>query len=127
MEDGTSSVKSGIFKQEWKMFWESLLEGEESDEQHLPPLTKEGVKSLIKELSSSRKQINQKLEVLNHEIDQHTSKLDSLRLVGSDLEETITSISQMTDEGHRLSLELDKINQKIEKARRLQDQLSELK
>ena len=117
-------AKKSMFKEEWKIFWDSLL-GEESENDMsfdgVPSLTPERIKELIRSLSEDRRRLNQKLETIKNEIEQDTARLESLKLVGSDTEETVAAINTKSDEGERISQELDRINKKLAKARQWHD------
>jgi chromosome segregation ATPase len=106
-------------KTEWSLFWEGLLGDHEaaSVEGPLKVLSKDQISQLIKDLSSQRKHLYKEIETLKKEIELNNAKLESLRLVGSEPEDTIQRISHLSDRGQELSAELQKLNQTLKWAR----------
>jgi len=116
------------FKIEWSLFWEGLL-GDHGDPEKktseetlaglspVQPLSREKIQALIKDLSNQRKLLHKQIEKLNKEIELSSTKVESLRLVGSEPEETLNRINELTDRGQELSLRLEKLDQKLKWAR----------
>ena len=77
-------------------------------------LTKEKLKELSRELSSQRKQLHKQIETLNKELEMNSAKLESLKLVGGETDDTMARINELTDKGQDLSLQLQKLNQKLQ-------------
>lgn len=113
--------KENHLKIEWSLFWEGLLgDGEDSGEGQTEEgqapvrvLTREKIQALIKDLSTQKKQLHKQIEKINKELELNTTKLESLKLVGSEPEETLTRINELTDKGHELSLKLEKLDEKL--------------
>lgn len=116
---------------DWKMFWAGLvgddeLESEENDPFQtgkLETLSLDQIRELTKLMSGDRKRLNQRLESINKEIDLNTAKLDSLRLVGGDVQETVERLNQLSDLGQNMSVELAKLNDKLKMARSREDSI----
>ncbi|MFN9066210.1 MAG: hypothetical protein ACK5V3_03205 [Bdellovibrionales bacterium] len=116
MDPDGSNTKQNPLKIEWHLFWEGLF-GDSSDKGEsstLSPLSREKLNEITKELSSKRKQLHKQLETLNKELDANSVKLESLKLVGAETDETLQRISQLSDKGHALSEELEKLNAKLQ-------------
>lgn len=117
-------------KTEWNLFWQTILDDDAPDPSKesfatgkLDLLTIEQVKAITKALSADRKKLNQKLEMLNKELEESSTKVESLALVGGDLEESQDRISELSELGVKLSEELHKINDRLKLTRRREDQL----
>lgn len=139
--DRKSSSQSFVqgLKTEWNLFWETILgdndnanSGPSSEPAQgkdpfvtgkLQALSLEQIKAITKALSSDRKTLNQKLEMINKEIEENATKLESLKLVGGECEETLQKLSDLSDLGQSLSEQLDKINDRLKMARRREDDL----
>ncbi len=121
-------------RKDWTMFWhafvgeaESISEAINSNEMTVPqPLTLEKVKELTKSLSQNRKKLNQQLEKIKKEIDESTSRVETLNLVGGSIHETIDRIAELNKLGQKTNHELTVVNEKIKKARRIESQLKKL-
>lgn len=124
----TTETKSSTnpFKIEWSLFWDSILGDHEktSGTDPLKALTHDQVMKLIKDLSSQRKQLHKQIESVNKEIELNSAKLESLKLVCSEPEETILRLNQLSDKGQELSSELQKLNQKLKWARAHEKEIS---
>ena len=129
-----SSILGGL-KLEWSLFWETLT-GEDvviEDADNKDPflsgkldiLNLEQIKVMTKALSTDRKKLNQKLESLNKELDMNSIKLESLRLVGGDTQETVERINELSDLGQALGDQLDKINDRLRMTREREVRLKE--
>lgn len=126
MDDGSSNNskkvnQKGLIK-EWNLLWASLIE----DAEGVPLTTVEDLTleelshkergelvSLKKALSEKRKRLNQKLESIQKETDLNIAKLESLKLVGGDIESTENKINELSDLGQKISDDLEKIDEKI--------------
>lgn len=137
MDDGSSN-KSTVskLKNEWALFWESIAGEDIEDEKtlrakaedafHSGKLEVLGVEQLhqmSKALSEDRKHLNQKLENLNKELDLNSAKLETLRLVGSNEEDTLKRINELHDIGQSLGNQLVKIDEKLRWTRSKQQEL----
>lgn len=115
-------------KNEWSLFWGSLAgEDDESveatleDVDGLESMTLEDVRNLTRELSDDRKRLNQRLESLAKELELNSAKLESLKLVGGESEETLGRMQELNDQGQQLSLEMARLDMRLRKARELED------
>jgi hypothetical protein len=140
MNEETSFIED--IKTEWNLFWETLL-GDEEDQAEaaaeaaaekkasesrdpfengkLEILSLDKVKAITKALSSDRKKLNQRLEALNKELDENAAKLETLKLVGGEAEETAMRIGQLSDLGQNISEQLNRINDRLKQARQRED------
>lgn len=126
-DDSSKQIRSesvvNSLKHEWSLFWESIIGDEESDPfediEKLEALSAEKIKELTRLLSQDRKRLNQKLEAIQKEIELNTAKLDTIRLVGGSDQEARNRINELSDQGQNLSLELDRLNEKLSKVRNL--------
>ncbi len=124
-------------KTEWNLFWETIL-GEEHGEAEaaaqalggtkdpfvtgkLESLSLEQIKAITKALSSDRRKLNQRLETLSKEIEENSQRLESLKLVGGEQDETVQKINELNDLGQTLSEQLDRINARLKLARSRED------
>lgn len=128
-DDPTIEIKSNILT-EWSLFWDSLRKErpeieEDFDTNLLETLNLSQIKDMTRSLSQGRKQLNQKIESLNKEIELNSAKLESLRLVGASDEETLLRINELTDHGQKLSLELMRLDQKLKLAREFELEMNE--
>lgn len=128
----SNSTKSKInnLKKEWSLFWDSIS----GDFLETPPedpfetgrvqvLTLDQVKEISRSLSKSRRQVNQKIESVNKEIEQNSVKLESLRLVGAADEDTLKKLNELSDQGQALSQELAGIDERLKRVRQAEDLL----
>jgi len=124
-------------KTEWNLFWETIL-GEEHDEAaaaekeqtkdpfvtgKLETLTLDQIKAITKALSSDRRKLNQRMETLNREIEENSQRLESLKLVGGEPEDTVQKINELNDLGQTLSEQLNRINERLKIARSREDKI----
>ncbi|MNL75896.1 hypothetical protein D3C87_2017750 [compost metagenome] len=84
------------------------------------------VREITKSLSEGRKKLNQKLEILNKEIDLNTAKLESLSLVGGDKDATLKRINELSDIGQNLTDALMKLDDKLRLAREQEDEVTDM-
>jgi len=107
-------------KTDWSLFWHGIVGDEETerpadafDTAKVEALTLEQIKKITKSLSQDRKKLNQKIEEVNKEIDLNSEKIESLKLVGGDLESTVDHINRLNDIGQQLTTQLDKLNRQL--------------
>lgn len=117
-------------KTEWQMFWHGLIGDDEAAPEpdafitgKLSMLSLEQIRDLTRVLSQDRKKLNQKLESLSKELDLNSAKLESMRLVGGDTEETIHKVNTLSDLGQKLSQELSVLDKKLKTTRQYEDKL----
>lgn len=134
---GSSKAESDSFveslKNEWNLFWENLTadnaenrENKEDASELLPaptPLTLEQVKALTKALSTDRKRLNLKLEEIRRKIEENSARLESLKVVGGSEEETFQTISELSDQGQKISEQLNKVDERLRVARQREDEI----
>jgi hypothetical protein len=130
--NNSSSLIGGL-KTEWNLFWETILGDDAVSENSevktkdpfvtgkLEVLTHEQIKAITKALSSDRKKLNQQLEKVSKEIQESSAKLESLKLVGGEADETELRINELNDLGQNLSEQLGKINERLKLARHRED------
>lgn len=149
-EDQEQQEKHGFvegLKTEWNLFWESIIGDEDSEKAadgsneeantpkvndpfltgKLEKLTLEQIKAITKALSSDRKTLNQKLESISKEIEENNSKLETMKLVGGETDETLRQLHELSDLGQELSEKLNKINDRLKVARQTEDHLKKSK
>lgn len=131
---GDDSSHSSIvhrMKNEWSLFWGSLAGDEESDEialedvDGLEAMTLEDVRHLTRELSEDRRRLNQRLESLAKELELNHAKLESLKLVGGEPEETVSRMQELSEQGQQLTQEMHRLDLKLRKAREIEDRRRE--
>ena len=126
----SDSMLNGL-KTEWNLFWHTILGDEDEtieirdpfETGKLDALSAEQIKAITKALSADRKLLNQKLEYLNKEVDLNNAKLESLRLVGGEPEETEERLRQLSEMGFGISEQLNKINERLRLIRQREDQI----
>lgn len=109
---------------EGSSFWDYLTGDEGFRTSQLPALKLDEIHTLTKSLSDARKKINQKLERIKKELDLLTIKLDSLKLVGGNDEETLERITDLTNQGGELVSELEKLDSNLKLVRDQREQLA---
>lgn len=121
-------------KEEWNLFWASIKGddhegGQESDDPFVngpyQDLTLEQVKDMKKSLSSDKKRLNQRLEALKREMDTLSARIENLKMVGGDIDETQTMLLELNDFGQNLSEQLSKLDRRIKQAREREQVLKE--
>lgn len=135
---------NGLIK-EWSLFWQTFASEDEGDDQgekdkqsssfskdpfltgQIETLGLEQIRAITKALSSDRKKLNQKLESLRKEIDLNSAKLEALRLVGGDFEQTLQNINTLNDLGESINSQLGKINDRLKMARAREDRIKSAK
>lgn len=118
-------------KNEWSLLWESIAGEEEGpgeaedsfDNSPVRVLSLEDVRRMTRDLSHGRRQLNQRLESLNKELELNTAKLESLRLVGGEDEDTIRKINDLSEQGQKVSHELSQLDEKLKIARSHEDKI----
>lgn len=130
---GDDSRKSLVntLKNEWALLWESLgAEDAEHPETEnafetgrVRSLTLDDVRRLTREMSNGRRRLNRRLESLHKEIELNSAKLESLRVVGGEDDETVRKIHELTEQGQQVTHELDELNRKLRLAREHEDRL----
>lgn len=98
------------------MFWEVF---QERVEEPLPQqeMSLEEIQEITKGLVEDRKKINQKLELLLKEIDLNSAKLESLKLVGGDVDTTLNRINELNDLGQTMADALLKLDEQLKNVR----------
>jgi chromosome segregation ATPase len=119
-------------KNEWSLFWGSLAGDEEEsgeialeDVDGLEAMTLEDVRHLTRELSEDRRRLNQRLESLAKELELNNAKLESLKLVGAQPEETVSRMQELNEQGQQLTQEMHRLDLKLRKAREIEDRRRE--
>lgn len=120
-DDSRRSTRSLVedLKNEWSLFFESFIEEPEEEKtikeiQHqkfLDDIELEDIYDLKRVLSEQRKKINQQFETLQKEIDLNSAKLESLKIVGAEQNETMNRIHRLSDQGNQLSQKLTKLDE----------------
>ncbi len=125
-ENKEIKTSTNPFRIEWSLFWGGLLGDNEKElgADPLKALTRDQLLKLIKDLSAQRKHLHKQIESVNKEIEENTEKLESLELVGSSQEDTISRLNQLGDLGQALSSELNTLNQKLKWVRTHEKEIS---
>jgi len=123
MKDDSS--QSGL-KQEWSLLIHSFLEEDMNkldivDKMKSSELSIERIKSIKKELSAQRKKMNQAIEKIKIKIDQVSTVIENLRLVGSDTSGLVKEIDFLSNEGEKMFEEVLMLDQKIKRIHELQE------
>jgi sulfite reductase alpha subunit-like flavoprotein len=115
-------------KEEWKIFWESLKAEPEKikpatplEIEKLQSLSLEDVRRLSRSLSTHRRRLNQELEFLRSEIDQHSAKLETQP--EHSRERTLRYLNDLNDRGHAMSTRLAQLDSHLKETRRREDEL----
>lgn len=129
MGDDSRKSVGGSLKHEWALLWETLS-GEGPTESENPfetgkvrALSLDDVKRLTRELSQDRRKLNRRLESLNKELELNTAKLESVRLVGGEDDDTVRKIGELNEQGQKVSHALADLDGKLRRAREHEDQL----
>ncbi|UXR64145.1 hypothetical protein EZJ49_13850 [Bdellovibrio bacteriovorus] len=135
-DDSSRSIVKSL-KNEWSLFLEAFQgEDHESEKKsqdsqdafahgQLEVLDLDQIREMTKALVEDRKKLNQKLESLSKEIDLNSAKLESLRLVGGQEDETMNRISELHDLGQSMAQALQKLDKKLRSIREQEDRLNE--
>ncbi len=124
MNDGISSPQG--LRGEWSLLLHSFLEEKVESDQIIDQmkssaLSVDQIKVIMKELSSKRKKMNQSIERIKIKIEQVSSVIENLELVGSDTTGLIKEINFLNHEGEQISEEVFALDSKIKKLHELQD------
>ena len=128
MNDGISSPQG--LRGEWSLLLHSFLEEKVESDQRIDQmksaalsaaLSVDQIKVIKKELSSKRKKMNQSIERIKIKIEQVSSVIENLELVGSDTTGLIKEINFLNHEGEQISEEVFALDKKIKKLHELQD------
>jgi len=138
---GKVPAKENLFeglKTEWNLFWQTIL-GDDEDETSevaaasnskdpfitgkIEKLSLEQIKAITKALSSDRRKLNQRIEAVNKEVEVNSTKLESLKLVGGETDDTLNRLNELSDIGQNISEQLNRINDRLRIARSKEDQL----
>lgn len=129
-DDSSRSIVKSL-KNELSLFLE-VFQGKEVDDSKdafetgkLEVLSLEQIREITRALLEDRKKINQKMESLSKEIDLNSSKLESLRLVGAEDEETLKRIHELNDLGQSMSLALTKLDKRLREIREQENKIQE--
>ena len=126
MNDGSISPKG--LRDEWSLLLHSFLDEQSDSSQTLNKLNQSGmsidqIKTVKKDLSSRRKKMNQAIEKIKIKIDQMSSVMENLELVGSDIGSLQKEIISLSTEGEHISEQIMALDSKLKKLHELQDQL----
>lgn len=123
MKDDSS--QNGL-KQEWSLLIHSFLEDDSNkfkivDRLKSADISVERIKTVKKELSAQRKKMNQAIEKIKIKIDQVSTVIENLKLVGSDTTGLLKEIDFLNNEGEKISEEVLVLDQKIKRIHELQE------
>lgn len=127
MNDGSSSPKG--LRDEWSLLLHTFLDEGQPDSAQLldqvrsSELNPEQIRGLRRDLSSKRKKMNQSIESIKIKIDQVSSVIENLELVGSDTSGLAKEIDFLNTEGEKISEEVMLLDQKIKKLHELQEMI----
>jgi uncharacterized phage infection (PIP) family protein YhgE len=105
---------------EFSLFWHSIVgdgQQQDFDDEKLQNLSMDQIRQMTKALSEDRKRLHQKLEEVQRLLDEKNEKLETLRLVRGETENTLSEISRLHDLGQAVSEQLEKVNEKIKSIR----------
>lgn len=126
MNDGINSPNG--LRGEWSLLLSFLEESVESDQvidqMKSSNLSVDQIKVIKKELSSKRKKMNQSIEKIKIKIEQVSSVIENLELVGSDTAGLIKEIDFLNNEGEQISEQVFVLDKKIKRLHELQDLIS---
>lgn len=119
-----SSDKSDSLKAEWKLLIHGFLgEADTSlDKEVSLQEVRKDLGSIKKALSLKRKKANQQIEKIKTKIEQHMTILETLKLVGSDFQETEALIEELRNEGAAASEVLGQLDQQLLRVRELEQE-----
>jgi chromosome segregation ATPase len=128
-DDSSRSILKSL-KNEWSLFLEAfhgeeVPEGIDPDEVVVKPMDLDQIRTITKHLVENRKKLNQKMESLSKEIDLNSAKLESLKLVGGEAEETLKRIHELHDLGQGIATALTKVDRRLRSIREQEDQINE--
>ncbi len=116
---------SGL-RDEWTLLLHSFLDSDTHKPELAEQLKHMDVSSVKRELSFKRKKLNQAIEKIKIKIEQVTSVIENLELVGSDTSGLIKEIDFLSREGQTISEEIFALDDKLKKIHRLQDHVASL-
>ncbi len=145
-DDSSRSIVKSL-KKEWSLFLEAF-QGEEDSESEKSEKSDKSAKSsakskdafdfanvevmdldkvreITKGLTEDRKKLNQKLETLSKELDLNSAKLESLRLVGGNEDETFQRIQELNNLGQAMAEAMAKLDKKLRDARSKEMEIQE--
>ncbi len=133
-EDEPSSKKilenpENTLRAEWQLFWDALfgptsqLHFEEKTQGLEQDLSLDNIRLITKNLSQTRRKLNQELEKIKSEIEQKSQLLENLKVVGSPIEETLARIHELNELGQNTSQKLEDLSGRLKRARKIEDQL----
>jgi len=113
-------------RSEWSLLVESFIDDSEleikKNKLNLKGLSLDFVVDQIKELSTHKQSLYQRIEKLKDRIEESQAVYENLILVGSDTQEISNHIDKMHTEGEKISEEIMRIDEKLKKMRSLEDQ-----
>lgn len=110
---------------EWSLLLHSFLEEKvELDQVRSAALSSDQINVIKKELSTKRKKMNQSIERIKIKIEQVSSVIENLVLVGSDATGLQREIDFLNYEGEKISEEVFALDNKIKRLHELQDLLA---
>ncbi|MBC7741022.1 MAG: hypothetical protein H7061_02415 [Bdellovibrionaceae bacterium] len=115
-------LNSTGLRDEWSLLLHSFLESESPKPELAEQLKNMDVSSIKRELSHKRKKLNQSIEKIKIKLEQVSSVIDNLELVGSDTAGLLKEIDFLSKEGQMISEAIFVLDQKIKKIHQLQDQ-----
>lgn len=123
MKDDSS--QSGL-KQEWSLLIHSFLEDDSNkleivDKMKSSEFSFDRIKTVKKELSAQRKKMNQAIEKIKIKIEQVSTVIENLKLVGSDATGLIKEIDFLNNEGEKMFEEVLVLDEKIKRIHELQE------
>lgn len=134
MGDDSSRSIVKTLKNEWSLLWDAF-QGEENETAKstddafvngkLEVLSLDQIREMTKALVEDRKKLNQKMESLSKEIDLNSAKLESLRLVGGEEEDTLKRIHELHDLGQSMATALTKLDKQLREIRDQEDKIQE--
>lgn len=133
MGDDSSRSIVKTLRNEWSLFWDAFQgdekEAGKSEETFangkLEILSLDQVREITKALVEDRKTLNQRLELVSKEIDLNSAKLESLRLVGAEEDETLKRIHDLHDLGQSMATALSNLDKKLREIREKEDRIQE--
>lgn len=116
-------------RDEWSLLLHSFLDDQANQNEMIEKLksaelSAEQIKVIKKELSSKRKKMNQTIERIKIKIDQVSTVIENLELVGSATSGLQKEIEFLSNEGEKISEEVILIDNKIKKLHDLQENLA---
>jgi hypothetical protein len=83
----------------------------------LPAMKPQLIEDMMRRLSKERQKTHQQLERISKEIELLQLKMESLKIVGGDLDESVDRINQLTESGYNLTQKLEKIDSRLKEIR----------